>query len=296
MTGFSLTITYLYFSKNPESPLTPTQLAYIGATGVVISVILNSIFHDWNQTKLHPVLEAISYMLILMLPIYWSFSIIYFIKGQQAKPQYQMLRQELEKQFAERDKLEMKLHLLQAQIEPHFFFNTLANLHSLIDFEPQKAKLLLEHLTDYLRSSIPLFQKKFIYLEDEIELIRHYLNIQKIRYSDKLRYNISSPRKFRLHPVLPMSILTLVENAIKHGIEKNRGMGKLEVIVSMHKKRKLKISVIDTAGLLNKKPTGTGIINLKSRLNVVYGKNAYLNFYCENNKKTVVDLIIPLDL
>ena len=120
---------------------------------------------------------------------------------------------------SEKEALEAKLRLLQAQIEPHFLFNTLSNVLSLIDTEPARGKSMLTDLTHYLRTSLSRTLPETTTLDQEIDMIQAYLNIQKIRMDERLNFTIELPDALRQHPFPPMLLQPLVENAIKHGLE-----------------------------------------------------------------------------
>jgi len=219
--------------------------------------------------------------------------LIIYVQSRESQPKFQMLKQQIAEQSIARERVEMELHLLQAQIEPHFFYNTLANLHNLIDFDAEKAKHLLEELTEYLRSTVHQYRHKFINLSEEEDMIRRYLNIQKIRFGEQLSYQINIPKNLQHYPILPMSLLTLVENAIKHAVEKNSGQGKIEISAQINNKDSLVLSVTDNVGLLKDKSYGTGIANLIARLEVTYGNLAKFTIDCKPDENTCAQLEVP---
>ena len=119
----------------------------------------------------------------------------------------------------EKHMAETRLHLLQAQIEPHFLFNTLSHVLSLVDTDPAQGKKMLARLTRYLRSSLKRSREHDATLRQEIELIRDYLGIFKVRMSERLSYRIDVPEDCLEQRFMPMLLQPLVENAIQHGLE-----------------------------------------------------------------------------
>jgi hypothetical protein len=120
---------------------------------------------------------------------------------------------------AERRAGQAQLRLLQAQMEPHFLFNTLANVHSLVDHEPAKAKAMLGAFTDYLRASLGELRRDEVPLGDELRLAEAYLNVQATRMEGRLAFHIEADEALRQAAVLPLSLQPLVENAVHHGLE-----------------------------------------------------------------------------
>ena len=119
----------------------------------------------------------------------------------------------------ERGRVEAQLRLLQAQIEPHFLFNTLANLDALIATDPARARLMLGHLNDYLRATLAAARKERNSLEEEFALLRNYLEVLAIRMGARLKYELALPEALAALQVPPMLLQPLVENALKHGLE-----------------------------------------------------------------------------
>lgn len=290
--GFALIFSYFVLSPGPDIPLSFWRLFSIGGLSFGISLPLSFVLFDWSNYQIHPLIAASSYLLGNLLLAAWAVIVVIYIKRRESTEQFQNLRNEIAKTTEQRDKAELELHLLQAQLEPHFFFNTLANLHNLIDIDRARAKHLLEELTGYLRSSIPQFRQRFITLKEELDIVERYLTIQKIRYGHKLTFTVHSAEPFAHNPVLPMSVLTLVENSIKHGIEKSRQGGFIE-ITTTSEDGLLKILVTDSAGLLQNANPGTGLGNLRARLAKVYQKQGALFLY-KDADLTCAKLEFPL--
>lgn len=290
--GFALMFAYFLVSPGPDKALQFGRVVFIGVLAFVISLPLSFLMFDWGHKGVHPLFEASTYLAGNLLLAAWAIFVIVYIKRREARQTFRELRHEIRRTAEQRDRAEMELHLLQAQLEPHFFFNTLANLHNLIDIDRERAKHLLEELTVYLRASIPQFRQRFITLGDELEVVRRYLNIQKIRYGEKLSFAVRAPTELAGRPVLPMSLLTLVENAIKHGIEKSRHGGSIEVQVDAPVAGRLRLLVKDSGGQLGTHDSGTGLANLRARLERAYGAGAQFTLTLED-ACTLATLEVP---
>src|SRR5574341_233906 len=172
----------------------------------------------------------------------------------------------------ERQRVQAQLKLLQAQIEPHFLFNTLANLDALIASDPARARVMLGHLNDYLRATLAATRRERSTLADEFALLRGYLEVQAMRMGERLRYRLELPEPLAQAGLPPMLLQPLVENALKHGLEPKIEGGEVRVTASERDGR-LVIEVIDTGSGLNGKSaagTGVGLANVRERLAAAY--------------------------
>ncbi len=128
---------------------------------------------------------------------------------------------------------EAQLLRMQAQIEPHFLFNSLAAVQSLIDPAPERAKQMLEHFTDYLRASLQTLRAEVCTLEQELQAVQSYLGLMQIRMDDRLRFEIQASPEARQVKMLPLLLQPLVENAIVHGLEGKPEGGHLRISASL---------------------------------------------------------------
>jgi sensor histidine kinase YesM len=172
-----------------------------------------------------------------------------------------------------------ELKILQAQIEPHFLFNTLANVQSLIDASPRDAKAMLAALNQLLRASLQQTRSKETTLAAEANLVTQYLTILKIRMGDRLRFSIDVPEELGVLALPPLLLQPLVENAIKHGVEPKVEGG--EVSVTARKTvNGVEIEVADTGlgfgAAIGTSGTGVGLQNVRDRINAMLGPNARL--------------------
>lgn len=192
----------------------------------------------------------------------------------------------------EKEILTANLKMLQAQIEPHFLFNTLSNILSLIDTEPAKSKTMLIDLTKYLRTSLSRTLPKNTTLDQELEVITAYLNIQKIRMGNRLSFRLEVENAVRQCSFPPMLLQPLVENAVKHGLEPKIEGGELTVRAT-EKDNLPRIEIIDTGvGFSQGNNTGVGIRNVQERIKLLYGESGRL--IIEENKSAGLRAIIEI--
>jgi sensor histidine kinase YesM len=192
----------------------------------------------------------------------------------------------------ERQALDAQLRTLQAQIEPHFLFNTLANVVCQIDTAPANARLMLERLIDLLRASLAATRATFSTLGQEAALIAAYLDILQIRMGPRLRYSVDIPPALADLKVPPLSIQPLVENAIRHGLEPKLAGGTVSIVARAHDGT-LQIDVVDNGlGFAPQNGGGVGLTNLRQRLTSLYGAAAHVTVE-ELNPGTRVRVVIP---
>lgn len=192
-------------------------------------------------------------------------------------------RHELEKQV-----LEARLKLMQAQIEPHFLFNTLANVQHLVEANPPLAARTLDSLITYLRAALPEMREGATTLGREADMARAYLDIQQLRMGSRLSFSVDIPVDLRGAPFPPMMLMTLVENAIKHGIDPLQQGGEIRIHATNAETGAIEVSVADTGqGLSHSAGIGIGLQNIRDRLQALFRKNAKLILE-ENTPRGVV--------
>ena len=193
----------------------------------------------------------------------------------------------------ERQAIDAQLRSLQAQIEPHFLFNTLANVVSLIDTAPDKARQMLERLIDLLRASLAASRSERTTLGQEAALIAAYLDILRIRMGERLSYRIDVPPDLMDAAIPPLSLQPLVENSIKHGLEPKLEGGSVRLI-ARSTDGALQLDVEDDGlGFSSPAGGGVGLANLRDRMASLYGEKARLVVE-ELARGTRVRLTIPL--
>ena len=171
---------------------------------------------------------------------------------------------------------EAQLQALQAQVEPHFLFNTLAHVKWLYRRDADSGRRMLDRLVDYLHGALPQVRQTTTTLEQELRLAQAYLDIQQLRIGGRLAFSIDVPDDIARLRFPPLMLLTLVENSIKHGIAPQTGGGTIGIRAEADD-RKLRIEVRDTgAGLREAKGTGLGLANVRARLAALFGAGARL--------------------
>jgi len=181
---------------------------------------------------------------------------------------------------AERGRTTAELKALRAQVEPHFLYNTLSNVVSLIEREPATAKYMTERLIGYLRHTLDASRREHATVGDELAIIADYLEILRLRMGERLWYEVAADDATRALPLSPMLLQPLVENAIKHGLEPKIEGGRITVSAAVQDGR-LNIVVEDT-GLgfgvaTDTAGSGSGLANVRGRLKAIYGDAARLS-------------------
>ena len=191
--------------------------------------------------------------------------------------------------------LSAELKALQAQVEPHFLFNTLANTRYLARHDPEKAVTMLDHLIAYLHSALPDLRASMSSLEREFDLARHYLALMQIRFGERLNYSLDLPEALCSASLPPLMLMSLVENAIQHGVEPHPGDVTVEVTAKLFD-RQLVIIVRDNgAGFTESlRGSGVGLRNLRERLQAMYQSDASFELRKSENKTTESLLSVPL--
>lgn len=189
----------------------------------------------------------------------------------------QALGFELERSRLERNALNARLRLLQAQVEPHFLFNTLANVQSLVDAGSPQASKVLASLVAYLRAAVPRMHEPATTLGQELELVRAYLELMRMRMPDRLDFALEVDPAANALLCPPMTLMTLVENAVRHGIDPREEGGRIDVDVRLRDGR-CRVRVTDTGlGLATAGDgLGTGLSTLRERLRLAFGGEARL--------------------
>ncbi len=200
-------------------------------------------------------------------------------------------KHELEKQV-----LEARLKLMQAQIEPHFLFNTLANVQHLVEANPPLAGKTLESLITYLRAALPEMREGGTTLGREARMAQAYLEIQQIRMGARLAFSVDLPLHLTDQPFPPMMLMTLVENAIKHGIDPMQQGGEIRVSAAQDGDEALLVSVADNGqGLSSWSDTGIGLQNIRERLHALFGRQARLILEENSPRGVIARIRIPVD-
>jgi sensor histidine kinase YesM len=229
-------------------------------------------------------------VIIVAIIVSGAATYLFYIIHRMRAAQERIEEEKMGRLLLEKQSLEMNLRLLQAQIEPHFLFNTLSNVVSLIDTDPARGKAMLLDLTSYLRTSLSRTRPEQTTLAQETDMIRDYLNIQKVRMGERLRFTIEVPADLRAAPFPPMLLQPLVENAVRHGLEPKIEGGEI-TIRAVLENGALHVEVADTGmGLSSFEEGGVGIANVRERLRLLFADKGRL--LIEENRPSGVRAVI----
>jgi sensor histidine kinase YesM len=221
---------------------------------------------------------------------------VFGAEWEERKVEELMARENFKVVSREKQLVQAQMRMLQAQIEPHFLFNTLANIQSLIGRSPDTANLMLDDFIAYLRQTLSASRAQMGTVKQEFDLLRQYLDLIKIRMADRLDYDLKIDANLDETPLAPMLLQPLVENAIKHGLEPKVEGGRVTVRAS-REGEKMILTVTDN-GLgfsdnADSKGNGVGLANLRERLALLYDNRATLTI-ADANPGTRITIFIPL--
>ncbi len=278
-------------------PLIPSAVGLI--IGVFVGPLIGSLIVGKTELVLNKNINAYGRAIIIGLVSGIIASIYFYIRSQLAEAKARIEQEKARKLSAEKDVAETSLKLLQAQIEPHFLFNTLSNVISLLDSDVARGKEMLVELTQYLRTSLVRTRDERTTLGQEIDLVRAYLHIHQRRMGRRLTFAIDLADKLRDILLPPMLLQPLVENAIKHGIEPQLEGGSISVTARAVKDI-LVLEVADTGqGIVKNRKglaagMGVGLHNIRKRLESIFG-NSFC-FRLEENNPHGIKVIIEIPL
>ncbi len=187
-------------------------------------------------------------------------------------------------------KNQAELNALHSRINPHFLYNSLNSIASLAHINANKTENMATGLSELFRYSINKENKTFVTVAEELEMVEKYLEIEKTRFGDRLCFKINADEDSMEKQIPKFLIQPLVENAIKHGLSKIKGDGKIRVEIKQERKD-LSITIFDNGPDFPKEPvSGYGLQNLHDKLNIIYGNNASINWENGDNKHVRITL------
>jgi sensor histidine kinase YesM len=276
--GFAAKV--VYFSI---VPLVGVFLGFAAVTAVTGVRVINWLSH----------VEAIASIVITSLIISTVLSVIFFWRERTANAEADVARERERRERIERESLAANLRALQAQIEPHFLFNTLANVSSLIDTDRAEAKRMLDSFIRFLRASLAATRGDTTTLGAEAELIAAYLEVLRVRMRSRLRYTIDVPEDLRGFALAPMLLQPVVENAIRHGLEPKVDGGEVRMSARRDADR-VAVEIVDSGvGFAPTTRGGVGLSNLRERLRLLYGERASLAVIDAAGGGTAVRMELP---
>jgi sensor histidine kinase YesM len=219
---------------------------------------------------------------------------VYFYLRRESRMAARLHAEEVQRQKGELESAEARLQVMQAQIEPHFLFNTLASVRRLYRTDLAAGRGMMRHLTSYLAASLPGMRESRSTLGRELALTTAYLNVQKMRMETRLDFGIDVPERLLGIVVPPMMLATLVENAVIHGLSPLPAGGRIEISAEEHA-GKLLVRVTDNGrGLKDTWGAGVGLSNIRARLQSAFGNTACLRLAAGDERGVVATLEIPM--
>ena len=221
------------------------------------------------------------------------FAAVYTMYRQEQQRMQVLQQTELDRSRLREQMAEARLQALAAQIEPHFLFNTLANVRSLYQVDPAAASRMLDNLVRYLGIALSRMRASESTIGREVALADAFLGVQKTRMGDRLRYSIDVPPDLEDAPLPPMMLLTLVENAIKHGLSPVLEGGAIDIRAT-ERDGLVTIRVADTGrGFAKSLGGGSGLANIRARLSAIFGTGAGLRLALNEPSGVVATIVLP---
>jgi hypothetical protein len=278
--GFSI-----FFSTGPGTQVLIIAAAVIA--GAFIGTLLGALANGFRPLPFFQ--EHFGYFTqVILFALLFGFVISYIFISLSIISEEKIKRLEVEKSV-----IEAELKLLQSQMEPHFLFNTLANIRSLIDSDPRKAGEMLETFVAFLRTSLRAGRERTVPLAQELDVVKSYLDLYAMRMGERLRYRIDLPEALRGVLIPPLLIQPLVENAVKHGLEPSIDGGEVTVAAERAGDT-IRVQVIDSGVGIRETTGGSGIglDNVRRRLAIMYGDAGRL--VIEENDPSGVKVVIEI--
>ena len=259
-----------WFAKSLYYTVVSTVGVLVGF-GVVAQVLDPSKFINWFRNP-----AMLGTMVGLSITISAILSVVLLMRERRARAEAELQEERLRSTRIEREAVLANLRALQAQIEPHFLFNTLANVTSLIDPDPAKARRMLESFIRFLRASLAATRTESTTLGAEAELIAAYLEVLQVRMEGRLRYTVRIPPDLASFALPPMLLQPVVENAIRHGLEPKMEGGEV-TLSALRDGDRVVVEVADSGvGFGSTTRGGVGLSNLRERLRLLFGDRAAL--------------------
>ncbi len=228
---------------------------------------------------------------ILLSTVALHFTIYFAIVA--AAHGFEYYRRSREREQLEARLAETRLQLLSMQLQPHFLFNTLNTISELVHDDPDAADRMIAGLSELLRKTLDLGEAQEVTLDEELRVLDLYLDIQRIRFGDRLQVHIDAPADLRTTRVPALLLQPLVENSIRHGLAASTSAGRIEIRARRDHGR-LEIDVIDDGETIGAEPRkGLGLQNVRARLDALYGASSELELRPAPTRGTHVRIVIP---
>ena len=272
--AYGLSIAYCVNASQPwDSPRPLVKLMIAVAIGALMGCALTILLKGYTPAYVMDKQKTFILNLVTGFLNGVFVSLFWMLKIRETRAAEALHQAEAERLTLSKQATESELKLMQAQIEPHFLFNTLASVQFLTETDPPQASRLLGHLLAYLRAALPQMRSESTTLGQEVELAEAYLNILRMRMGPRLDFSIDVPVALKTHPFPPVLLISIVENAVSHGLEPLAAGGRVSIVARQDDDRVI-VTVEDTGiGLSgpSRPGRGVGLLNVRERLSVLYG-------------------------
>lgn len=273
--------------------LKSTYFSGVPLLGVMLGLWISSFVIDVGIRRIFGDAKSMMSVVTVSLVISVVMSMVFYMRERGAAADAALTRERLRVERVEREATLANLRALQAQIEPHFLFNTLANVTSLIDPDPATAKRMLDSFIRFLRASLAATRMEHTTLANESELITSFLQVLQVRMGDRLRFRIDIDPELRGFELPPMLLQPVIENSIRHGLEPKVEGGEV-VFRARREGGHVVIEIADTGvGFAPTTRGGVGLSNLRDRLKLLYGEQASMQIGENTPAGTIVTVRLP---
>ena len=236
-----------------------------------------------------------SFVSLLLLALFATKALVGGKK--RAEAETQTANAAAERASMQRQLSETRMQMMQAQVEPHFLFNTLASVEYLIETNPPRASAMQRSLIQYLRAVLPQMRDNAVVtnLGREADMVGAYLNLLKMRMEERLEVGMRIPDGLRSAAFPPMMLQSMVENAIKHGLECKEEGGKLQIVAEVVESR-LRVTVSDDGagfGVMPSNGTGLGLPTIRERLKLLHGEQGQLHIAANSPSGVIATIVVP---
>ena len=239
-----------------------------------------------------------NFVLLLLLALFGTKALVGGKK--RADAEAKLANDAAEREAMQRQLSETKMQMMQAQVEPHFLFNTLASVEHLIRVDPPRASAMQRSLIQYLRAVLPQMRDNAVVtgLGREVDMVRAYLDLLKMRMEERLTVDLQIPDGLRSAAFPPMMLQSMVENAIKHGLECKPEGGTLKIVAEVADSQ-LRVTVTDDGvgfGVMPSDGTGLGLQTIRDRLRMLHGDAGRLHIGANNPSGVIATIEVPYQL
>lgn len=271
----------------PRVLLALAILSFVTELFSILVLVVYSLFSDivGFQDIFRPAELLLNFLLVYLVHLFWTliYFLFHYVENYNTNLKFEAAVNEI------------RLNKLKSQLNPHFIFNALNSVRALVDEDPSRAKVAITSLSNILRNSLIMDKKKLINFSDEMKTVRDYLELEGIRFEERLQTELDIHPESDRFNVPPLMIQTLVENGIKHGISNLVEGGWIKMRTDVVENR-LIIQIRNSGQYMNgivMKHAGYGIANTKERIKLIFGKEASFDIYNEDENFVLTEVKIP---